>query len=317
MGEMGLPEKDCSLEKGFHNCPFQSEDPAEWTDANPCKQEVCDGDSFQRPQDAQAGVISQGCCDYIQKEYCTSPEQYGTMVCHPVTLAAIDKLCEVPQPDPVELPPGWTLDPKCTAACASSCKTFEDPNDTWRLCEGCKTDLMPDADADNEGQISQCYPNALGYEMNTCCGNALNDDGEFFCEEKENLSSEMCDMLEYYNCKWMPQTDCPEEKRAQDIADSPVGCCYMEGSGENLFGTDSSFHFDEATEAWDFDSGVLDAQIPQVLCGGGKYADPADTSTFAEEQSCEDVKAGFDAALQAFLDAQVDDAATTPAAGRV
>ena len=24
--EMGMPEKDCALEKGFHNCPFESED---------------------------------------------------------------------------------------------------------------------------------------------------------------------------------------------------------------------------------------------------------------------------------------------------
>merc|ERR1711998_672242 len=238
--------------------------------------------------------------------------------CHQVTLAAIDKLCEVPQPaEPVIVETTWSEEAKCAPACASSCNTFDDPNDTWRLCEGCKTNLMPDPDADNEGQISQCYPNALGYEMNTRCGNALNDNGGFFCEEKENLSAEMCDMLEYYNCKWMPQTDCPEEKRAQDIADAPTGCCYMAGEGENLFGTDSSFHFDEATEAWDFDSGVFDAPIPEVLCGGGKYADPADTSVFAVDMSCEDVKAGFDTALQAFVDSQADDGATTAAAGRV
>merc|ERR1719486_319867 len=61
--EMGLPEKDCALEKGFHNCPFESEDEDAWTDANPCKQAVCAGDSFERVEGALPGTISQACCD--------------------------------------------------------------------------------------------------------------------------------------------------------------------------------------------------------------------------------------------------------------
>jgi len=319
--EMGLSEKECSLENSFHNCPFESEDEAEWTDSNPCKQKVCEGDSFQPAEDAEAGTISQACCDYIEKEFCTDPEHYGTMGCHEVTLTAIDKLCEIPQPaEPVIVEFHWAQEVRCAPQCADSCKTFEDPNDTWRMCEGCHIDLMPDDDAENKGQISQCYPGALGYEMNTCCGNELTQDGEFFCEQAENLSYEVCNMLEYYDCKWLPQKECPEEKRAQDIADAPTGCCYMlnPDEGENLFHTTASFNFNEDTEAWDFASGVLDEQIPSVLCGGGKYADPDDTSVFAEGQECSEVKAGFEAELVAYEEAQaaLAAAATTAAPER-
>lgn len=317
--EMGMPEKDCNLEKAFHNCPFQSEDEALWTETNPCKQTVCDGDSFQNPDGAESGTISQACCDYIQKDFCAAAENYGTMGCHQVTLAAIDKLCEVPQPaEPVIVETTWSEEAKCAPACANSCNTFDDPNDTWRLCEGCRMDLMEDPNAENENQISQCYPTALGYEMNTCCGNELTADGEFFCEQAENLSDVACNMLEYYNCKWIPQNDCPEEKRAQDIADAPTGCCYMKNpdEGADLFDTTASFNFNEETEQWDFESGTLDANIPAVLCGGGKYADKDDTSVFAQDQTCEEVKAGFELALAAFLDAAAG-AETTPAAERV
>jgi len=312
--EMGLPEKECNLEKGFHNCPFESEDEAEWTDANPCKQAICDGDSFQKPTGAQPGTISQGCCDYIQKDFCAAPENAMGMGCHMVTLTAIDKLCEVPQPaDPVISDFSWSGSPECAPECADSCKIFDDPNDTWRKCEGCRIDMMPDPDADNAGQISQCFPGALGFEMNTCCGNELNADGGFLCEEDDNLSYEACNMLEYYDCKWIPQKDCPEEKRAQDIADAPTGCCYMAGTGADLFGTDSLFHFDEGSETWD--ASALDEQIPSVLCGGGKYADEADTSTFAEGEDCATVKAGFDAALQAHLDMLAAEEAAAAEAG--
>merc|ERR1711907_383885 len=132
---------------------------------------------------------------------------------------------------------------------------------------GCRMDLMPDENAENAGQISQCYPGALHYEMNTCCGNELTADGEFFCEQAENLSGEACNLLEYYECQWIPQADCPELKRAQDIADAPTGCCYMPNpdEGPDLFGTTASFNFNEETEAWDFESGVLDEVIPSVL----------------------------------------------------
>ena len=46
--KMGMPQKECALEKGFHNCPFESEDPEEWTDANPCAMSQCDGASLAR-----------------------------------------------------------------------------------------------------------------------------------------------------------------------------------------------------------------------------------------------------------------------------
>lgn len=320
--EMGMMPHECDLEKSFHNCPFESEDPFDWTDANPCKHEVCAGDSFQNPDTAIAGTISQACCDYIEKDFCADPANYATMGCHQVTLTAIDKLCEIPMPaEPVIVETTWSEEAVCRPECADSCNTFEDPNDTWRKCEGCRMDLMPDENADNAGQISQCYPGAIHYEMNTCCGNELTADGDFFCEQAENLSAETCNLLEYYECKWMLQADCPEEKRAQDIADAPTGCCYMPNAdeGEDLFGTTASFNFNEESETWDYESGVLDEVIPSVLCGGGKYADADDTSVFAEGQTCAEVKQGFDDALAAFEEAQrlAALAAATTVAARV
>lgn len=314
--EMGLPQKDCDLEKGFHNCPFQSENEEEWTPSNPCLHEVCAGDSFQRPEGAMPGTISQACCDYVEKEYCSAPENYGTMGCHAVTLAAIDKLCDVPQPaEPVIQEFNWSEEARCSTMCAQPCNTFLKPEKTWQNCEGCRMDLMPDDNAENAGQISQCYPGAVGYEMNTCCGAALTADGAYFCEQAEYLTAEMCNMLEYYECQWIPQIDCPELKRSQDIADSPTGCCYMpnENPDPDLFGTDSAFNFVEDQEVWDFTTGTVDEPIPQVLCGGGKYADAEDKSVFVEGKSCQEVKEGFEFLLQKFQEENAG-GETTPAA---
>jgi len=295
--EMGLPEKDCALEKGFHNCPFESEDEEQWTDANPCKQPVCGGDEFTRPEGAEPGTISQGCCDYIEDKFCADPANYATVGCHAVTLTAIDKLCEVPNPpEPVVVEFHWSDEARCSGLCADPCALLAErrgPNDTWRLCEGCRMDLMPDENADNPGQISQCYPGALGYEMNTCCGNAENDEHALFCQSEQNLSAEVCNMLEYYDCKWIPQADCPEEIKRQDISDSPKGCCYMPGTPE-MYMTDSSFHFDYEMHEWDMHSGLVDNDLPEVLCGEGKYGEH-DGAVFDAEHHCEDLKAMFEA----------------------
>jgi len=320
--EMGLPEKQCSLERAFHNCPFESEDENDWTDENPCKQDVCDGDSFQKPEDALAGSISQQCCNYIEKEFCADPANYATSGCHQVTLTAIDKLCEEPNPaDEPIIEFKWSEEVQCLPECASACAIITemgDAADTWKKCEGCKQNLMPDPDAANPGQISQCYPGALSYEMNTCCGNELTDDGEFFCEQDENLSSEVCNMLEYFDCKWIPQADCPEEKMKQDIADSPVGCCYMPNPDEadDLFGTTASFNFNPDSGAFDFASGLVDETSPEVLCAGGTYA-LTEGSIFVADTTCEDVKAGFEGMLQAYLESLVPDGTTAAPAERV
>lgn len=317
--EMGLPEKQCSLERSFHNCPFESEDEKDWTDENPCKQAACDGDSFQNPEGAQAGTISQGCCDYIEDVFCADPANYATSGCHQVTLTAIDKLCEIPNPaeEPI-IEANWADIQQCLPECASACNIIVEQGeaaDTWKKCEGCAQDLMPDENAENPGQISQCFPGALGYEMNTCCGNELTDDGEFFCEQDENLSAEVCNMLEYFDCKWMPQADCPEEKMKQDIADSPTGCCYMPNPDEadDLFGTTASFNFNPDAGAFDFESGLIDEPSPEVLCAGGKYA-LTEGSVFVVDTTCEDVKAGFDGMLEAYLEAQAAAEAGTTAA---
>jgi len=325
--EMGMPEKDCALEKRFHNCPFESEDESQWTEENPCNFSGCAGDEFMNPEGALPGTISQVCCDYIEKDFCAAPENYATVGCHAVTLTAIDKLCVIPNPpEPVFVEFKWSEEAKCTPVCADSCMIVAErsgPNDTWRNCEGCRMDLMPDDNADNPGQISQCYPGAYGYEMNTCCGNAEDDEGHLFCQEENNLSYEVCNMLEYYDCKWIPQKDCPNEVRKQDIVDSPVGCCYKPNYSEpdNLFGTTASFHFDLAAvdssgknyPSWDFDSGEVDEMIPGVLCGEGKYVEHVSDEThpdqhegevFAEGVECQTIKDGFFAELEAYKEAQ-------------
>jgi len=311
--EMGMPEKDCALEKGFHNCPFESEDEAEWTDANPCKRTECDGASFVRPEGALPGTIPQSCCDYISKTFCADPANYATMGCHQVTQAAIDRLCEIPKPaEPVNIEWSWAEEAKCTTMCANACGTFLKPEKTWQNCEGCRMDLEPDPNAQNPGQISLCYPGAVRYEMNTCCGNAKTEDGAFFCEQEENLSAEACNLLEYFQCQWIEQKDCPELKRSQDMLEAPAGCCYMKGNPAVMF-SDSSFNFNVQEEKWDYESGLVDEQIPAVLCGNGKYG-PQDGATFAEGQSCEDIKTGFDYAWEQEQAARAGAETTAPPA---
>merc|ERR1712146_705221 len=119
------------------------------------------------------------------------------------------------------------------------------------------------------------------------------DEGHLFCQEENNLSYEVCNMLEYYDCKWVPQKDCPNEVRKQDIVDSPVGCCYKPNYSEpdNLFGTTASFHFDLAAvdssgknyPSWDYDSGEVDEMIPGVLCGEGKYVEHVSDETHPDQ----------------------------------
>jgi len=327
MNEMGMPQKECALEKGFHNCPFESEDPEEWTDGNPCARPECDGASFQRPEGALPGTIPDACCRYIEDDFCAAPENYATMGCHEVTIAAIDRLCEIPKPAmPVKIEWSWAEEAKCTTMCASACGTFLKPEKTWQNCEGCRMDLMPDEDAQNPGQISLCYPGAVGYQMDTCCGNALTEDGEFFCEQDHNLSAEACNLLEYFDCQWVPQQDCPELKRSQDISESTTGCCYHPGTEANFL-ADSSFHFDVEANDWDYESGIVDEEIPSVLCADGKYVDHSiledgrdhhEGEVFAEGQSCAAIKAQFEAE-KAAADAAAAEAegVTTAAPARV
>jgi hypothetical protein len=327
LNEMGMPDKECALEKGFHNCPFESEDPEEWTDANPCARPECDGASFQRPEGALPGTIPDMCCRYIEDDFCAAPEHYSTMGCHEVTIAAIDRLCEVPRPAaPVNIEWSWAEEAKCTSMCANACGTFLKPEKTWQNCEGCRMDLMPDDNAQNPGQISLCYPGAVGYQMDTCCGSFQSEDGSFFCEQDHNLSSEACNLLEYFDCAWIPQKDCPEYKRSQDIAVSATGCCYHPGSDPEMYNTDASFNFDVEANDWNYESGILDEGIPGVLCADGKYVDHSVQAdgldhhageVFAEGQECSAILAEFQAAKDAADAAAAAAAAVTTPAARV
>merc|ERR1719313_310624 len=112
----------------------------------------------------EMGMPEKDCA--LEKRFCAAPENYATVDCHAVTLTAIDKLCVIPNPpEPVFVEFKWSEEAKCTPVCADSCMIVAErsgPNDTWRNCEGCRMDLMPDDNADNPGQISQCYPGAYG-----------------------------------------------------------------------------------------------------------------------------------------------------------
>jgi len=266
MNEMGLSNHDCNLESGFHNCPFESEDPLEWTEANPCRKAECDGAAFTNPEadGVDAGAIPQACCDYIETEFCQDAAHALGMGCHPVTLTVIDKLCEIPAPaEPVVMFTTVEQSTACEPECVQPCTLFEDINDTWRKCEGCNTDLTED----ENGQVSQCYPGAYKYEMNTCCGIALDAEGQNTCGKDEYLFSEMCNLMEYYDCKWIPAIDCPEEQTRQTRESAPKGACSTPVSDFEapLFGTDATCEED----------------IPQVDCGGGLYAAEDDISVFA------------------------------------
>lgn len=144
----------------------------------------------------------------------------------------------------------------------------------------------------------------------TCCGNAVTADGDLFCQQDENLSSEICDTLEYDNCVWIPQKHCPAEVKKQNIADSPTGCCYQPNPDEadNLFGTTA-----------DYTSEGLGDDIPAILCGGGLYNEDG-TSVFAEATTCEAVQAGFQTLLTEYELAQAAAATvavTTAAPARI
>jgi hypothetical protein len=304
--EMGLPEKDCSLERTFHNCPFESENEEDWTEENPCLKEVCDGGEFTNPDaTSEAYEIPQACCDYIEDEFCADPRNYATSGCHEVTLTAIGKLCEVPEEPPRPIQEfQWAEVQRCAPECQDACRVISErgaPADTWKLCEGCRLDLMPDDMAENPGQISQCAPGQPYYETMTCCGNAVTESGDLFCQLDENLSSTMCNMLEYNNCVWIEQRDCPAEVRRQNIADSPTGCCYAEDPepAPNTFGTSADY----STEG-------LGDDVPMVLCGGGMYNAEGD-SIFVEGETCETVQAGFQALLEAYEEEQAALAAVT------
>jgi len=324
MNEMGLSNHDCNLESGFHNCPFESEDPLEWTEANPCRKAECDGAAFTNPEadGVDAGAIPQACCDYIETEFCQDAAHALGMGCHPVTLTVIDKLCEIPAPaEPVVMFTTVEQSTACEPECVQPCTLFEDINDTWRKCEGCRTDLQPDANASEEGQVSQCYPGAMHYEMNTCCGIQLDEEGNNICQKDEYLIAEACNLMEYYNCVWLPNTDCPEEQAKQTRAAAPRGCCVEPADAEfegtfaaPLFGSDSTFLDD----------------IPDVDCGGGLYADEGDNSLFyapvvdeegnEEVQTCEIVQANMAAEVAAYeaeLAAAAAAVTTTAAPARI
>ena len=53
----------------------------------------------------------------------------------------VDKLCELP---PIPEVPELLVTPEdeqlCLDDCANSCRTFDDPNDTWKKCSACPID---------------------------------------------------------------------------------------------------------------------------------------------------------------------------------
>lgn len=126
-----------------------------------------------------------------------------------------------------------------------------------------------------------------------------------------------CNLMEYYECKWMLATECPEEQVRQTRQNAPKGCCVEPAEGAEypfvapLFGSDSNFEDD----------------VPQVDCGGGVFAAEDDNSVFyapkvddnGEEvvQTCELVQADMAAQVAAYEAELAAAAGTTTAAARV
>lgn len=211
---MGISGEDCAREGDFHNCPFEGDEEIEGT---PCDAPVCDGAAFTNPDSAaDEGTIPEECCQFID-DFCHESENIDNHGCHPVTVRAITRLCLNAQPDetPEMIIPA-DEEVVCDDACIQPCAFFEDENDTWKQCSGCRTDGQQDAET---GLVYQCYPRAIGFELNRCCGMA--DE----CKSADSQSFDVCNTLEDFLCEWTEHVDCPELVRQQEYAAAPSGCC--------------------------------------------------------------------------------------------
>lgn len=129
----------CQLENQFHECPFAGDD----TEETPCTKKdesgrnVCGGSYIEEAVDT--GSISKDCCAAIDA-YCS--EDAERMGCRGETLEMITANCNAPMPE-TEVTPlmEFYLTQQCGAKCAKvRCVNFEDPNETYQLCAGCKGD---------------------------------------------------------------------------------------------------------------------------------------------------------------------------------
>jgi len=233
---LDIDRRLCAQEGEFHNCPFEN-DAGGAPQGTPCEAPQCDGAAFSNPNSAaDEGTIPEECCDYIET-YCRDPANVNTSPgCHPVTLRSVTRLCGFQQPDetPELILPDDEEQPCDASACMQPCAFFEDENDTWKKCAGCRTDKQKDPET---GLVYQCYPGAIGFEMNRCCGIAPE------CAAAESQTGLACDTLEEFGCVWLEHRDCPEEMYRQGYDAAPIGCCdgaegvnQMDCSGEFVEG---------------------------------------------------------------------------------
>jgi len=214
----------CAKEGDFHNCPFEN-DAGLAPEGTPCDAPQCDGAAFTNPDlSADEGTIPDECCAYI-KDYCANGENMESPGCHPVTLRSVTRLCAIEEPDET---PDLILpedeEQLCTDDCMQPCAFFESEDATWQKCSACPTDgLVGDA-----GFAAQCYPGAIGFKNERCCGIA--DE----CNTAEAASALACDTLEDFGCVWLEHNQCPEELAQQTYDAAPIGCCDGEDAVNQL-----------------------------------------------------------------------------------
>jgi len=254
--EMMVPPEYCALDNHFHDCPFDKADsekcqndsercglfePDGTESQSPCDLPVCAGAEFGKPFDARP-EIPQACCDYIFKEFCAVQRPdgmkglgFGHPGCHHVTLSALKHLCEGAEPvDTLHLGDlSYEAFGNCDDRCYQSCVFFDDPTDTYKMCDGCPVD--GDYQCHPGDEANSIQP-AYGYMTGMCCG--FNPK----CGEKDGsgkpifADDDSCATQEYNNCIWMEQTHCLDEQRRQEIEVSAKGCCVIKNA-DDAFGT--------------------------------------------------------------------------------
>jgi len=213
---LGIDEDDCGREGDFHNCPFVDAEGV-GTEGNPCAATECDGAAFTNPDmAADEGTVPEECCTLIDA-FCKDPENFEEAGCHPVTMRAMTRLCMNIQPDetPEVILPADELQ-ECEDACIQPCAFFETDDATWQQCSGCRTDGLVDTET---GLSYQCYPHAIGFEENRCCGMAEE------CQAVEAQNDMTCNTLEEFECQWLLHSECPDLVAQQVYDAAPSGCC--------------------------------------------------------------------------------------------
>lgn len=255
--EMMVEAKLCSLEKAFHECPFNKagpecdddeecaqslykpDDPT--TSMSPCDMDECAGAEFTKAL-SERGEIPAACCEYINKEYCPVQDSaglqglgFGQAGCHHVTLGAINALCEGAE-DAYAVHFGdhaYESFENCADTCLGSCVFFDKPTDTYTNCDGCPVDGDYQC---HPGDLANSIQPAYGYMTAMCCG------FDPVCESKNADGSPVfadhgsCATQEYHACVWMEQTGCQEEMDRQEIERSDKGCCVLK-NGDDVHGT--------------------------------------------------------------------------------